>query len=246
MNRKPYSSDLTDAQWLLLPLLLPSAKSGGRPRTTDLREVVNAIFYLNREGCTWRALPHDFPPWRTVYEYFAAWKADGTWELVNGRPARWGRADRTRRLRQESTVSPAKRPRPPTAAAMTYRSGQPGLAAGGAGDEGRRGRRRRRPPGAGPVDVPAFPAAAAGASGQRLRPLRLAGLGGGAGPLPTDVGEATAGGRRFRAAAAALGGGADVRLAGPLPAAQPRLRAQDRVERGHDPDQYDSSHGPTD
>ena len=84
MNRKPYSSDLTDAQWLLLPLLLPSAKSGGRPRTTDLREVVNAIFYLNREGCTWRALPHDFPPWRTVYEYFAAWKADGTWELVNG------------------------------------------------------------------------------------------------------------------------------------------------------------------
>lgn len=105
MNRKPYSSDLTDAQWLLLPQLLPSAKSGGRPRTTDLREVVNAIFYLNREGCTWRALPHDFPPWRTVYEYFAAWKADGTWELVNGA------------LRRKLRVA-AGRPHTPTTASI--------------------------------------------------------------------------------------------------------------------------------
>jgi putative transposase len=84
MNRKAYPSDLTDAQWLLLASYLPAAKPGGRPRQTDLREVINAIFYLNREGCTWRALPHDFPPWRTVYEYFAAWKADGTWEEING------------------------------------------------------------------------------------------------------------------------------------------------------------------
>lgn len=84
MNRKPYPSDLTDAQWQLLQPLLPPAKPGGRPRTTDPREVANALFYLNREGCTWRALPHDFPPWRTVYDYFAAWKADGTWDEVNG------------------------------------------------------------------------------------------------------------------------------------------------------------------
>jgi putative transposase len=84
MSRKPYPSDLTDAQWQLLVPLLPAAKPGGRPRKTDLREVVNAIFYLNREGCTWRALPHDFPPWRTVYEYFAAWQADGTWDAING------------------------------------------------------------------------------------------------------------------------------------------------------------------
>jgi putative transposase len=84
MNRKPYPSDLTDAQWQLLPPFLAAAKPGGRPRKTDLREVVNAIFYLNREGCTWRALPHDFPPWRTVYEYFAAWKRDGTWDARNG------------------------------------------------------------------------------------------------------------------------------------------------------------------
>ena len=84
MSRKPYPSDLTDAQWQLLQPLLPPAKPGGRPRKTDLRQVLNAIFYLNREGCTWRALPHDFPAWRTVYEYFAAWKADGTWDALNG------------------------------------------------------------------------------------------------------------------------------------------------------------------
>src|ERR1700737_1241918 len=84
MSRKPYPSDLTDAQAQLSAALLPPARPGGRPRKTDLRDVVNAIFYLNREGCTWRALPHDFPPWRTVYEYFATWKLDGTWEQING------------------------------------------------------------------------------------------------------------------------------------------------------------------
>src|SRR5437660_4389097 len=83
MNRKPYPSDVTDGQWQLVQPFLAAAKPGGRPRKTDLREVVNAIFYLNREGCTWRALPHDFPPWRTVYEYFAAWRRDGTWERLN-------------------------------------------------------------------------------------------------------------------------------------------------------------------
>src|SRR5947208_3933854 len=84
MSPKPYPSDLTDAQGHLLEPLLPPAKPGGRPRTTDLRAVANALFYLNREGCSWRALPHDFPPWRTVYDYFAAWTADGTWEEING------------------------------------------------------------------------------------------------------------------------------------------------------------------
>jgi putative transposase len=84
MSRTPYPSDLTDAQWQLIAPLLPGAKRGGRPRKTDVCDVVNAIFYLNREGCTWRALPHDFPPWRTVYDYFAAWKRDGTWERING------------------------------------------------------------------------------------------------------------------------------------------------------------------
>src|ERR687897_3637042 len=83
MSRKPYPSDLTDAQWQLLAPLLPPAKPGGRPRKTDLREILNALFYLNREGCTWRALPHDFPPWRTVDEYFRRWRDDGIWDGLN-------------------------------------------------------------------------------------------------------------------------------------------------------------------
>jgi putative transposase len=83
MRRKPYPSDLTDAQWGLLDPLLPPARPGGRPRKHDLREVLNALFYLNREGCSWRALPHDFPPWKTVYNYFRAWTQDGTWDRVH-------------------------------------------------------------------------------------------------------------------------------------------------------------------
>src|SRR5437660_12827622 len=77
---KPYPSDLTDARWAVIEPLIPRAWPGGRPRAADMREVVNAIFYLTREGCTWRALPHDFPPWKTVYNYFEAWKRDGTWD----------------------------------------------------------------------------------------------------------------------------------------------------------------------
>src|SRR4051812_37740501 len=80
MQRKRYPSDLTAPQWSLLEPWIPPARPGGRPRQTDMREVVNAIFYLTREGCTWRALPHDFPPWKTVYNYFEAWRDDGTWD----------------------------------------------------------------------------------------------------------------------------------------------------------------------
>ena len=61
---------------------IPAPRPGGRPRKTDMREVLNAIFYITHEGCTWRALPHDFPPWRTVYNYFDAWKRDGTWDRI--------------------------------------------------------------------------------------------------------------------------------------------------------------------
>jgi putative transposase len=83
MNRKLYPSDLTDKAWTILEPLIPPAAPGGRPRKTDMRQVVDAIFYRNRNGCTWRALPHDFPPWRTVYNYFKWWKWDGTWRTIN-------------------------------------------------------------------------------------------------------------------------------------------------------------------
>ena len=66
MNPKQYPSDLTSQQWAVLKPLLPPARTGGRPRKTEMRSVVNAIFYRNRNGRIWRALPHDFPPWKTV------------------------------------------------------------------------------------------------------------------------------------------------------------------------------------
>src|SRR3990172_11994429 len=84
MNRKPYPTDLTDAQWEIAAPLLPAAKLGGRPRSVDLREILNAIFYRERTGCAWEMLPHDFPPAKSVYEYFNQWSQDGTWERLNG------------------------------------------------------------------------------------------------------------------------------------------------------------------
>jgi putative transposase len=80
MERNPYPSDVTDAQWVILKRLIPPARAGGRPRSVDIRQMVNAIFYLTRSGCSWRMLPRDFPPWKTVYNYFEAWKLDGTWK----------------------------------------------------------------------------------------------------------------------------------------------------------------------
>ncbi len=83
MARAPYPTDLTDAQWAGLRPLVPPAKPGGRPRSADVRAVIDAILailYVLRNGVTWRALPHDFPPWKTAYHYFRAWRLDGTWE----------------------------------------------------------------------------------------------------------------------------------------------------------------------
>src|SRR5919112_1613644 len=78
MNRKPYSTDLTDAQWERLEPLIPPAKPGGRDRSANMREVMNAINYVLRTGCAWHLLPHDFPPSGTVYDYFNRWRRDGT------------------------------------------------------------------------------------------------------------------------------------------------------------------------
>ena len=82
-KRKPYDSDLTDAQWSLLEPMLPPPSRRGRPRKTDLREVVNAIIYTLRSGCAWRPLPRDLPPWQTVYAYSRTWKSAGTLKRVH-------------------------------------------------------------------------------------------------------------------------------------------------------------------
>jgi putative transposase len=76
--RRTYDTDLTDAQWEILGALLPPAPGGGRPRETEMREVLNAILYVMRTGCAWRLLPHDFPPPGTVYDYFNQWRRTGT------------------------------------------------------------------------------------------------------------------------------------------------------------------------
>jgi putative transposase len=80
--RKPYRSDLTDPQWELVRGLLPAAKPGGRPRTVDLREVVNTLMYQARTGCQWDYLPHDLSPKSTVWDYFVAWQQDGAWQRI--------------------------------------------------------------------------------------------------------------------------------------------------------------------
>ena len=83
MPRRRYPSDLTDAQWAHLEPLLPVVRPGGRPRAHPLREVMDALRYVLRGGIAWRALPHDYPPWQTVYHFFRAWRLDGTWERLN-------------------------------------------------------------------------------------------------------------------------------------------------------------------
>ncbi|MCA9096710.1 MAG: transposase, partial [Planctomycetaceae bacterium] len=82
MARKPYPTDLTDEQWEILSNFIPPAKTGGRPRVVDLREVLNALLYQNRTGCQWDMLPNDFPPRSTVHEYYSQWIKDGTWQKL--------------------------------------------------------------------------------------------------------------------------------------------------------------------
>jgi putative transposase len=80
--RERYESDLTDEQWEVIRPLLPAAKRGGRPREVDVREVMNTLLYQARTGCQWSMLPHDLLPKSTVYDYFAAWRDDGTWQEI--------------------------------------------------------------------------------------------------------------------------------------------------------------------
>jgi putative transposase len=80
--RKPYPSDLSDAQWDLIKDLIPPAKSGGRDRVVDMREVINTLMYQARTGCQWGFLPHDLVAKSTVWDYFVAWQKDGTWQRL--------------------------------------------------------------------------------------------------------------------------------------------------------------------
>lgn len=78
-----YATDLSNAEWQIVEPLIPAAKSGGRPATWSRRIIMNGIFYVIRSGCQWRLLPREYPPWKTVYHYFRAWRIDGMWEQLN-------------------------------------------------------------------------------------------------------------------------------------------------------------------
>lgn len=83
MERTPYPSDVTDGQYALIEPLIPPAEPGGRHRSVDMREVINAILYLSRSGCSWRMLPREFPPWGTVHYYYRRFRLDGTWRHIH-------------------------------------------------------------------------------------------------------------------------------------------------------------------
>jgi putative transposase len=104
MSTQRYDTDLTDEQFALLEPFLPQPKRTGRP-PADLREVLNAIFYLLRTGCQWRMLPKDFPPWSTVHTWYRRWRRDGTWERIH------------EALRQQARRQAGRHPSPRSSAA---------------------------------------------------------------------------------------------------------------------------------
>lgn len=83
MTKPVYSSDLSDEEWAILAPLIPLAKPGGHPRTTDMRAVCNGIYYQLKSGCQWEMLPKEFPPSSTVYAYYGKWQRRGVWEQLN-------------------------------------------------------------------------------------------------------------------------------------------------------------------
>lgn len=99
-DRKSYPSDLTDEDWQRIESHMPTSKTGGRPRLHPIREILHAIFYIVRAGCVWRMMPHDLPPWKTVYHYFRLWRKDGTWDRINAA------------LREEVRVADGRDPEP--------------------------------------------------------------------------------------------------------------------------------------
>jgi transposase len=103
MTRKRYPTDLTDRQWKRIEPFVPKPEPGGRPAKYDRREIVNGTLYPTRNGCAWRALPHDLPQYRICFHYFRLWERDGTWSRIHDR------------LRERVRRKAGKRPEPSAA-----------------------------------------------------------------------------------------------------------------------------------
>jgi putative transposase len=134
MSPAPSSTDLTDREWVILRPLLPPAKPGGRPRSSDLREILNAICSVVRSGCPWRLLPRDFPPWPTVSDSFRKWRNAGVWEQLNAA------------LREQVRTQAGRQP-PPSGAISDSQSVKTTERGGPRGDDGAKqvsGRKRQR------------------------------------------------------------------------------------------------------
>jgi putative transposase len=95
-----YPSDLTYQQFKLIESLIPPAKPGGRPRTTSIFDVINGIMYKVKTGCQWAMLPNDYPPCKTVYDYFRKWAIDGTWQKIHDEIVKIVRKKGVRKIRQ--------------------------------------------------------------------------------------------------------------------------------------------------
>jgi transposase len=102
--RKAYPTDISDEQWALLEPLIPGAKPGGRPRSVDMREVINALLYILAAGCAWRLLPHDLPPWGTVYSYFRCWNQAQVWVEMNDQLRQWIRISELREASPSAAI----------------------------------------------------------------------------------------------------------------------------------------------
>jgi putative transposase len=83
VNNQIYPTDLTDSQWDIIQELIPSAKSGGRPRSLEMRQVINAILYVTVGGIQWRMMPNEYPKWQSVYSYFRTWRKEGIWRRIH-------------------------------------------------------------------------------------------------------------------------------------------------------------------
>jgi transposase len=151
-SQRRYPSDLTELQWTLIEPLLPPPSTAGRREKHSRHLIVNAILYVVRTGCSWRQLPHDFPPWQTVFWYFKKWNADGSVDRIHDRLR-----DRVRDacgrdpMASAGIVDAQSVKGADTVGRVTrgYDAGKKVNAGGGAGHRGQRARPRRRSAGAG-------------------------------------------------------------------------------------------------